>query len=115
MTECAPRTRASGWFPRTARREPGDLGSVLLDTSESHKKAVKNYDFLTELLALRYAVFGNSEEVRRSGPTENVVLAVGAAVASTAVLAWTPPFVSFGLAVIAAICWCLWLERPPTT
>jgi hypothetical protein len=43
-----------------------------------------------------------------------MVLAVAAAVASIVVLAWMSPLVSFVLAVMASICWCIWLERHST-
>jgi hypothetical protein len=35
------------------------------------------------------------------------------AISSAILLAWAPPFVSLCIAVTAAICWCLWLERHP--
>jgi hypothetical protein len=40
--------------------------------------------------------------------------ALALVVVLTAAIVWTPPFVSFGFAVAAAICWCIWLERHPT-
>ena len=29
------------------------------------------------------------------------------------VFIWANPFVSFGLAVAAATCWCIWLDHDP--
>jgi hypothetical protein len=37
------------------------------------------------------------------------------AIGSVTLLVWTSAFVSFGLAVVAAVCWCIWLERHPST
>ena len=44
-------------------------------------------------------------------------LAVAALVVMTtiAMLAAMPPFVSMGLAVVAAVTWCIWLDRHPTS
>jgi hypothetical protein len=38
-----------------------------------------------------------------------------AAIASAALLVWMPAFAGFGLAIVAAVCWCIWLERHPST
>jgi hypothetical protein len=51
--------------------------------------------------------------MRPVADTCNIDLALVVAIASAAVALWTPPFASFGLVVIAAICWCRWLERHP--
>jgi hypothetical protein len=66
----------------------------------------------TERLEIRYAVPKDSEDVRDFG---TIVLALVVAIGSLALLVSTPPFVSFGLAIIAAVCWCIWLERHPST
>jgi hypothetical protein len=47
--------------------------------------------------------------LRRSG----LVAVFCGIVAAAALLTWTPPFVGLGLAVGAAFCWCVWLERNP--
>jgi hypothetical protein len=94
-----------------ACRRPNGLAppARLCPAGSSHR----HYDFLTKLLAPRYAVSADSEDVRTSRPVGNVVFAFGTAMALIAVLAWTPAFVTFGLAAIAAVCWCIWLERHP--
>jgi Flp pilus assembly protein TadB len=46
-------------------------------------------------------------------PTSSVAVAITVAVWSIALVAWTPPFVSILLALIAATGWCIWLERHP--
>jgi hypothetical protein len=66
----------------------------------------------TERLEIRYAVTKNSEDVRDFG---TIILALVVAIGSLALLVSTPPFVNFGLAIIAAVCWCIWLERHPST
>ena len=30
-------------------------------------------------------------------------------------IAWTPAYVGFALAITAAVCWCIWIERHPST
>ena len=47
--------------------------------------------------------------MRRGG----LIAAFCGIVAAAALLTRTPPFVGLGLAVVAAFCWCLWLERNP--
>jgi hypothetical protein len=49
-----------------------------------------------------------------SHPPE-LVLAALVLMTSIAVLAELPPLVSMGLAVIAAVSWCIWLDRHPTS
>jgi hypothetical protein len=48
-----------------------------------------------------------------SHPPE-LVLAVLVLMTSIAVFATLPPFAGMGLAVIAAVSWCIWLDRHPT-
>jgi hypothetical protein len=43
----------------------------------------------------------------------NVIAALLATVFSTAVLVWTSPLVSFGVAVAGALSWCVWLDGHP--
>jgi hypothetical protein len=48
-----------------------------------------------------------------SRPPELVVAAL-AVMTVVVVLSVMPPFASMGLAVLAAISWCIWLDRHPT-
>jgi hypothetical protein len=44
----------------------------------------------------------------------SIEIAVGIAILGVAeVFIWANPFVSFGVAVAAATCWCIWLDRDP--
>jgi hypothetical protein len=49
-----------------------------------------------------------------SRPPELTVAAL-VVMASVLVLSAMPPFLSMGLAVLAAVSWCLWLDRHPTS
>jgi hypothetical protein len=42
-----------------------------------------------------------------------ILLSTGAGILSFAIILWTSPFISILLAVVAAISWCVWLERHP--
>jgi hypothetical protein len=44
----------------------------------------------------------------------SAALGISGTVAALAALIWTPPFVSIAIAIIAAVCWCIWLERHPS-
>ena len=48
-----------------------------------------------------------------SRPPDLVVAAL-AVMTVVAVLSVMPPFASMGLAVLAAVSWCIWLDRHPT-
>lgn len=49
-----------------------------------------------------------------SRPPELAVASV-AVMTSIALFAAMPPFAGMGLAVVAAITWCIWLDRHPTS
>jgi hypothetical protein len=42
-------------------------------------------------------------------------MAAFAVMTSVAVLSAMPPFASMAVAVVAAISWCIWLDRHPTS
>jgi hypothetical protein len=48
-----------------------------------------------------------------SRPPELAIAAL-VVIASVFVLSAMPPFLSMGLAVLAAVSWCIWLDRHPT-
>jgi hypothetical protein len=47
-----------------------------------------------------------------SRPPDLVVLTLGV-LALVGVLSVMPPFASMGVAVLAAVSWCIWLDRHP--
>ena len=53
--------------------------------------------------------------MRRAWPVTAIFGALALAIGSIAVIIWMPVFVGFGLAIVAAVCWCIWLERHPLT
>jgi len=66
------------------------------------------------LLAFLYEVPAESE--RMGTPPYPPVAVAGLVVISAVVLfATLPPFIAMALAVTAAVCWCLWLDRHPTS
>jgi hypothetical protein len=48
-------------------------------------------------------------------PLAVTLLLVLLVLASVAVLLWAPVSVSFLLALVSAVAWCIWLERHPAT
>ena len=47
-----------------------------------------------------------------SAPPDLAVVAL-AVMTFVALLSAMPPFASMALAVLAAVCWCIWLDRHP--
>jgi hypothetical protein len=45
--------------------------------------------------------------------SSTVVVSTGAGILSVAVILWASPYISILLAIIAAVSWCVWLERHP--
>jgi hypothetical protein len=37
------------------------------------------------------------------------------AIGALTLIAWAPAIVDFGLAIVAVVCWCIWLEHHPST
>lgn len=74
----------------------------------------KNYGFLTDHLAFPYGVQADSKGMGKpsSRPPDLVVVAL-AVMTVVGVLSAMPPFASMGLAVFAAVSWCIWLDRHP--
>jgi hypothetical protein len=49
----------------------------------------------------------------RTFEIDNATVSVLVVIIATAVLVWTPVYVSFVCAIGGALCWCFWLERQP--
>jgi hypothetical protein len=47
----------------------------------------------------------------RTFEMDNATVSVVVVIIATAVLVWTPVYVSFVCAIGGALCWCFWLER----
>jgi hypothetical protein len=66
-------------------------------------------------LASRYAVQADSKGMGKPSSRPPDLVVAGLAVMTTiGVLSVMPPFASMGLAVLAAVSWCIWLDRHPT-
>jgi hypothetical protein len=50
----------------------------------------------------------------RAFQIDNATVSVLVVIIATAVLVWTPVYVSFVCAIGSALCWCFWLERSQT-
>jgi hypothetical protein len=67
-------------------------------------------DHLASCYAFRADIEGMGKPSSR--PPDLVVAALGV-MTEVAVLSVMPPFASMGLAVFAAVSWCIWLDRHP--
>ena len=65
-------------------------------------------------LASRYAFRADIEDMGKpSSRPPDLVVAALVVMTLVAVLSAMPPFASMGLAVLAAVSWCIWLDRHP--
>jgi hypothetical protein len=66
-------------------------------------------------LASRYAIRADSKGMGKpSSRPPDLVVAALAVMTLVGVLSVMTPFASMGLAVLAAVSWCIWLDRHPT-
>lgn len=69
----------------------------------------------TQLLWFSYASSTHTQDVREARPVRTILGACAMAIGSVALIVWAPAIVGFGVAILAAVCWCIWLERHPST
>ena len=82
----------------------------ICDTSQTGKRTVRSGCFYAVFMVLLCRP-AHTGQVRDSRPAPTILGAYATAIGSVAVIVWAPAIVGFGLALLGATTWCLWLER----